>query len=77
LAGSQKTKTKKQAFKTWRETSIITRQGVMFRLAALLRQHQGKIAASITKEQGKTLADAEGDVLRGIQVCHYFNLPKQ
>jgi malonate-semialdehyde dehydrogenase (acetylating)/methylmalonate-semialdehyde dehydrogenase len=28
-----------------------------------------RLAASITLEQGKTLADARGDVLRGLQVC--------
>lgn len=28
---------------------------------------QGEVAKLITKEQGKTLADAEGDVLRGLQ----------
>ena len=30
-----------------------------------------KIAASITLEQGKTLPDARGDVLRGLQVVEY------
>lgn len=29
---------------------------------------QTDLAKSITREQGKTLADAEGDVLRGLQV---------
>ena len=29
------------------------------------------LAANITKEQGKTLADAEGDVLRGLQVVEH------
>ena len=28
---------------------------------------QKKLAAMITEEQGKTLADAEGDVLRGLR----------
>ncbi len=32
---------------------------------------QGALAASITLEQGKTLADAEGDVLRGLQVVEH------
>lgn len=40
----------------------------MMKLAALLRRDQCKIAENITEEQGKTLIDAEGDVLRGIQV---------
>lgn len=37
------------------------------RFARLLRDNQSKLAAKITEEQGKTLADAEGDVLRGIR----------
>jgi malonate-semialdehyde dehydrogenase (acetylating)/methylmalonate-semialdehyde dehydrogenase len=38
----------------------------MFELQALIRQNMDKIAASIVTEQGKTFADAKGDVLRGI-----------
>lgn len=29
---------------------------------------QKELAASITEEQGKTLVDAEGDVLRGLRM---------
>lgn len=32
---------------------------------------KGALTASITLEQGKTLADAEGDVLRGLQVVEH------
>lgn len=60
-----------EAYKTWKNSSVMTRQGILFRLAALLRENQGEIAKSITLEQGKTYADAEGDVLRGIQVTEY------
>ena len=28
---------------------------------------QGRLASTITREQGKTLADAEGDVQRGLR----------
>ncbi len=38
------------------------------RYQALIRQYQSEIAASITLEQGKTHADAMGDVFRGLQV---------
>ncbi len=34
------------------------------RYQALIRSHQEEIAAIITREQGKTLADARGDVFR-------------
>jgi len=61
----------KEAYKTWRETSVLTRQQYMLRLQAVLRRDIKKIAANITTEQGKTLADAEGDVMRGIQVVDH------
>ena len=41
----------------------------MFKFVALIRQHWDRLAASITQEQGKTFADARGDVLRGLQVA--------
>lgn len=40
----------------------------MFKLVALIRRDWDRLAASITLEQGKTMADARGDVLRGLQV---------
>lgn len=33
---------------------------------------QKRLAANITEEQGKTLVDAEGDVLRGLRKCFYY-----
>ncbi|GAC73451.1 methylmalonate semialdehyde dehydrogenase [Moesziomyces antarcticus T-34] len=56
------------AFPAWRETSLLSRQQVMFKLQALLRDHMDDIANAIVLEQGKTFADAKGDVLRGLQV---------
>ena len=41
----------------------------MFKFVALIREHWDRLAASITLEQGKTFADAKGDVLRGLQVA--------
>ena len=41
----------------------------MFKYVALIRENWDRLAASITLEQGKTLADARGDVLRGLQVA--------
>ena len=59
----------KNAFPAWRATSILHRQQVMFKFVALIREHWDRLAASITLEQGKTFADAKGDVLRGLQVA--------
>ena len=58
-----------KAFPAWRATSIMTKQQIMFKFVALIREHWDRLAASITLEQGKTFADAKGDVLRGLQVA--------
>lgn len=58
-----------RAWVSWRATSIMSKQQIMFRLVVLIRQNMERLAASITLEQGKTLADSRGDVLRGLQVC--------
>ncbi|KAJ5659693.1 Methylmalonate-semialdehyde dehydrogenase [Penicillium longicatenatum] len=58
-----------KAFPAWRATSIMARQQIMFKFTSLIREHWDRLAASITLEQGKTFADAKGDVLRGLQVA--------
>lgn len=52
---------------SWKESSILKRQQVMFNLQRIIRANMGELAKNITIEQGKTLADAEGDVLRGLR----------
>ncbi|KAI0966964.1 Aldehyde/histidinol dehydrogenase [Xylaria arbuscula] len=59
----------KKAFPAWRSTSVIARQQIMFKFVNLIRENWDRLAASITLEQGKTFADARGDVLRGLQVA--------
>ncbi len=59
----------KKAFPAWRATSLLHRQQLMFRFVGLIRENWDRLAASITLEQGKTFADAKGDVLRGLQVA--------
>lgn len=58
-----------KAFPNWKRTSLLTRQQIMFRFVQLIRDNWDRLAASITLEQGKTFADAKGDVLRGLQVA--------
>jgi malonate-semialdehyde dehydrogenase (acetylating)/methylmalonate-semialdehyde dehydrogenase len=58
-----------KAFPGWKATSVMSRQQIMFKYASLVREHWDRLAASITLEQGKTFADAKGDVLRGLQVA--------
>lgn len=58
-----------RAFPEWKRTSLLHRQQIMFKFVHLIREHWDRLAASITIEQGKTFADAKGDVLRGLQVA--------
>lgn len=62
----------KGAYKNWSQTSILTRQAVMMKFAHIIKQNMGELAKSITKEQGKTMVDAEGDVLRGLRKSLLF-----
>src|SRR5690606_16866503 len=59
------------AFSQWRKTPPAQRGRIMLRLQALIREHLGELAGILTREQGKTLADAEGDVLRGLEVVEH------
>ncbi|XP_040189438.1 methylmalonate-semialdehyde dehydrogenase [acylating], mitochondrial [Rana temporaria] len=60
-----------QAFPDWSETSILSRQQVFLRYQQLIKDNLKELARLITLEQGKTLADAEGDVFRGLQVVEH------
>ncbi|WP_024678077.1 CoA-acylating methylmalonate-semialdehyde dehydrogenase [Pseudomonas syringae] len=59
------------AYRTWRDTPIGARMRIMLRLQALIREHSKRIAAVLSAEQGKTLADAEGDIFRGLEVVEH------
>jgi malonate-semialdehyde dehydrogenase (acetylating) / methylmalonate-semialdehyde dehydrogenase len=59
------------AYKTWRNTPLANRARIMLKLQALVREHMSRIAETLSAEQGKTLADAEGDVFRGLEVVEH------
>jgi malonate-semialdehyde dehydrogenase (acetylating)/methylmalonate-semialdehyde dehydrogenase len=61
----------KAAFKTWKHTPIAARARIMLKLQALVRENMSRIAQTLSAEQGKTLADAEGDVFRGLEVVEH------
>jgi len=60
-----------EAFKTWSQSSVMTRQQLMFKFQQLIKDNMKELAKLITLEQGKTHADAEGDVMRGLQVVEH------
>ena len=61
----------RDAFPAWRRTPIGTRARIFLAYQALIRTHLPELAALLTAEQGKTLADAEGDVFRGLEVVEH------
>src|ERR1700680_4189554 len=61
----------KLAYQTWKNTPLATRARIMLKLQALVREHMSRIAPTLSAEQGKTLADAEGDVFRGLEVVEH------
>jgi malonate-semialdehyde dehydrogenase (acetylating) / methylmalonate-semialdehyde dehydrogenase len=60
-----------KAFQTWRTTPLGVRMRLMLKFQDLVRQNQKRIAQTLTAEQGKTLADAEGDIFRGLEVVEH------
>jgi malonate-semialdehyde dehydrogenase (acetylating)/methylmalonate-semialdehyde dehydrogenase len=60
-----------KAFPAWRNTSVMVRQRIMTNLAALVRDNTDELADLIVEENGKVIADAKGDVFRGLEVVEF------
>ena len=56
-----------EAFPGWRRTPVTERVQPLFRLKALLEEEFEAISRTITLECGKTLAEARGELRRGIE----------
>jgi len=59
------------AFPAWAATTPLNRARVLFKFKALLETHADEIAACITSEHGKVLADARGELTRGLEVVEF------
>jgi malonate-semialdehyde dehydrogenase (acetylating)/methylmalonate-semialdehyde dehydrogenase len=60
-------KTAKEAARAWREASLSKRSAVLFKFRELLASRTGELSAIVTREHGKVLADAAGEVARGLE----------
>src|SRR6266699_3949239 len=64
------------AFLKWREVPPVARARYLFKLKALMEEQFDDIAATVTRENGKTLDEAKGSVRRGIEnVEHACGIP--
>ena len=61
----------KTAFQTWREVPVPERARVFLRYQELLKKHHDELAEILSRENGKTFTDAQGDVWRGIEVVEH------
>ncbi len=55
----------------WADTTPLRRARVMFKFKELLEKNADEIAALITREHGKVLSDAKGELTRGIEVVEF------
>ncbi|SNS36926.1 methylmalonate-semialdehyde dehydrogenase [acylating] [Actinomadura meyerae] len=59
------------AFPGWRDASLAQRARVLFRFRELVAAHSGELARLISAEHGKVVADAAGEVARGLEVVEF------
>ena len=60
-----------EAQRSWRETSLAQRAQLLFQVREAVAQHGEELAAVITAQHGKTLADAAGEVQRGLECIEF------
>ncbi|MET8151974.1 CoA-acylating methylmalonate-semialdehyde dehydrogenase [Actinoplanes sp. NPDC049668] len=56
-----------KAFPAWRAASLSRRSEVMFRFRELVDANRKEIASLVSQEHGKTVADAGGELARGLE----------
>lgn len=59
------------ALPEWANTSPLRRARILFKFRELLERNLDALAAIITAEHGKVLADAKGEVIRGMEVVEF------
>ncbi|HEY6563967.1 MAG TPA: CoA-acylating methylmalonate-semialdehyde dehydrogenase [Pirellulaceae bacterium] len=59
------------AFASWHETPVIERARVMFRFHALMDRQLDDLARLITREHGKTFAEAQAEMKRGLEMVEF------
>ncbi|MDR1852796.1 MAG: aldehyde dehydrogenase family protein, partial [Propionibacteriaceae bacterium] len=61
----------KEAFKTWSQVSFGKRTAIMFKFRELLTAATDELAEIVSREHGKVLNDAAGEIGRGLDVVEY------
>jgi alpha-ketoglutaric semialdehyde dehydrogenase len=61
-----------EAYPAWAATPAPARGAILFQAAELLTERLDAIAETLTREEGKTLAEATGEVTRARDILRYF-----
>src|SRR5919112_4099874 len=61
-----------RAWPEWRSTDVEKRGAILHKAAALLRERVDLIAATMTQEQGKVIAEAKAEVLASAQLFDWY-----
>ena len=61
----------KAAFGEWSKSTPLRRARILNRFLYLVQENADRLAETITKEHGKVLSDAHGEVTRGIEVVEF------
>jgi malonate-semialdehyde dehydrogenase (acetylating) / methylmalonate-semialdehyde dehydrogenase len=59
------------AFASWRRVSLARRAELFFRIRELVHDNRDELAKILTREHGKVLSDAKGEVTRGLEVIEF------
>ncbi|WP_407272089.1 CoA-acylating methylmalonate-semialdehyde dehydrogenase [Radiobacillus sp. PE A8.2] len=59
------------AFETWKEVAVPKRARILFKYQQLLVENWDELSAIITKENGKNLKEAHGEMLRAIECVEF------
>ncbi len=58
-----------EALRGWKATPAPKRGELLYRFGALMAEHKERLARAMTREMGKVLAEARGDVQEGIDIA--------
>ncbi|MGF1587843.1 MAG: L-glutamate gamma-semialdehyde dehydrogenase [Pleurocapsa sp.] len=62
----------KEAFKSWKNTSVTARANILRKAADLMEQQRHELNAWICLEVGKVIPQADGEVSEAIDFCRYY-----
>jgi alpha-ketoglutaric semialdehyde dehydrogenase len=64
--------TARAAFKVWKKTPGPERGRILWRAADIARRRADEIAQTLTREEGKVLKEAKGEVMKGISLLEFY-----